>query len=230
MSFHIVGQPNQNLPVAFTYLDQQKAVQFDEPFDALILEAVYEAVTEFQGANMDHEITSFLSRITERIRIYSLKNRPIYWNCVDESGRAALNEYCMNNHIDLPRLLREYCIRKDSKHLYNLSNTAVVELGGVYGNACVWNTARIARMIVSKMLPEALTHPNYGADVTPSIRAAIINPAITQGHDLLIAAGNGNDLCLDCFACYPQFVHDAYPSETEFEWDVEHHLTQLENI
>lgn len=97
------------------------------------------------------------------------------------------------------------------------SNNAIIEIGGHYGSACVWQIARSADFVITSVVPDSDYHPNYPPQKSFTnafaVKKAFINPAITQGHGCIRI--RSDELCHNIsnktnhYVVFPKFKKSA---------------------
>ena len=205
--------------VHYRLLKGDERPSFDKTtYDALFIESIEELVTHHNPVKSYSDIEAVLKNVNTRINEYTQRNKPVYWNRIlsDE-----FIDFCYEN--DLSELFErldnsEGMIWLDSDHqpvneteevTTKLTAESVVEIGGCDGSGCVWNSARKAQAVVSRILPGAI-HPNDIENDPPFFKVAkmIINPWLSEGDIYLPRNSSEAPTTLEHFFEFPA-VHNT---------------------
>jgi len=191
-------ETNEASCLTYRVLDDTEAPNFEKSntYDVLFIESIHEVFLKHVYLRQKKDLTNLLLNIQNRIIDYSDANKKIYFFGTKVSNLKKIKRFCknrpklkklfefLNNYFEIEKII-------PPKKL-DLIN---VEIGGFYGDASVWSTARRAAIVVAKILPYPGTvHPNSRIfDIRDSselfMQKCMINPNITQGHQDLPEPG-----------------------------------------
>jgi|688.fasta_scaffold560665_1 hypothetical protein len=206
----------QGTPVFYRMINNDEKIMLSGLCDALYIESINEALSEMENEDYQmKDLIQFYVNIKNRMVEYHKLRKPIYYTFrepyIGDDYWQEFREFCLQNQqYGLSQIID--FIKGNYENIHKIDNVdnnpiiinlksndskKIIEVGGHFGCACVWESARSADFVITSSVPDYMKHPNFPPDPKFThgfiVDYAYINPDITQGHGCL--RGANDEIC-----------------------------------